>query len=61
MSSEFLQRGGAQRLPTKIAPDGTIRMYDPASNTFGAYAPNGMTKTFFKPTSPDYWLRQPGN
>ncbi len=60
MGSEFFQRGGAQHLPTKIAPDGTIRMYDPATNTFGSFAPNGMTKTLFKPTSPDYWSRQPG-
>ena len=60
MSSEFFQRGGAQHLPTKIAPDGTIRMFDPATNTFGSFAPNGMTKTLFKPTSPDYWSRQPG-
>ena len=60
MGSEFFQRGGAQHLPTKITPDGTIRMYDPATNTFGSFAPNGMTKTLFKPTSPDYWSRQPG-
>lgn len=60
MASGFFQRGGAQQIPTKIAPDGTVRMFDPATNTFGAFAPNGMTKTFFKPTSPTYWSRQPG-
>lgn len=60
MASKFFQRGGAQQIPTKIAPDGTIRMFDPATNTFGSFAPNGMTKTFFKPTSPTYWSRQPG-
>jgi hypothetical protein len=60
MATEFFQRGGAQQLPTKIAPDGTIRMFDPTTNTFGSFAPNGMTKTFFKPTSPTYWDRQPG-
>ncbi len=60
MASEFFQRGGAQQFPTKIASDGTIRMFDPATNTFGSFAPNGMTKTFFKPTSPTYWARQPG-
>lgn len=59
-ASEFFQRGGAQQLPTKIASDGTIRMFDPATNTFGSFAPNGMTKTFFKPTSATYWDRQPG-
>lgn len=60
MGSEFFQRGGAQHLPTKIAPDGTIRMFDPATNTFGSFAPNGTTKTLFKPFTPDYWSRQPG-
>ncbi len=60
MGSEFFQRGGAQQLPTKIAPDGTIRMFDPATNTFGSFAPNGMTKTLFKPTSSGYWSKQPG-
>lgn len=60
MASEFFQRGGAQQFPTKIAPDGTVRMFDPATSTFGSFAPNGLTKTFFKPTSPTYWDRQPG-
>jgi pyocin large subunit-like protein len=60
MASEFLQRGGAQGIATKIAPDGTIRMFDPVANTFGSFAPNGTTLTFFKPTSPTYWARQPG-
>ncbi|MGY4719893.1 hypothetical protein [Naumannella huperziae] len=60
MASEFFQRGGAQQIPTKITPDGTIRMFDSATNTFGSFAPNGMTKTFFKPTSPTCWSRQPG-
>lgn len=60
MASEFFQRGGAQQLPTKIAPDGTIRMFDPTTNAFGSFAPSGMTKTFFKPTSSTYWSRQPG-
>ena len=59
------QRGG---LPTKIGPDGTIRAYDPATNTFGSFHPDGTTKTFFKPdpsvhgypTNLDYWNAQPG-
>lgn len=60
MAAEFFQRGGAERLPTKIASDGTFRMYDPATNTFGSFNPAGQTKTFFKPTSSTYWDRQPG-
>jgi len=59
-ASKFLQRAQAEGLPTKIASDGTIRVYDPATNTFGSYSPSGMTKTFFKPTSPGYWGHQPG-
>ena len=59
-ASEFLQRAQADGLPTKIASDGTIRIYDPATNTFGSYSPSGLTKTFFRPASPGYWARQPG-
>jgi pyocin large subunit-like protein len=60
MASEFFQNGSASKLPTKIDADGTIRMFDPASNTFGAFAPSGQTKPFFKPTSNSYWDKQPG-
>lgn len=48
--------------------DGTIRVYDRASNTFGSFTPNGATRTFYKPdparhpyaTNWDYWMVQPG-
>jgi hypothetical protein len=59
-ASEFRKRSQTDGLPTKIDPKGTIRIYDPASNTFGAYNADGTTKTFFKPTSPTYFDRQPG-
>jgi RHS repeat-associated protein len=59
-ASEFFQRGIQDGLPTKISSDGTIRVYDPATNTFGSYRPDGATKTFYKPTSSSYWERQPG-
>ncbi|SDO66699.1 RHS repeat-associated core domain-containing protein [Nakamurella panacisegetis] len=59
-ASEFFQRGLQGSLPTKISSDGTIRIYDPSTNSFGSYGPGGMTKTYFKPTSSDYWSRQPG-
>ena len=59
-ASQFFQRSQAQGLPTKIDANGVIRVYDPASNTFGAFNPNGTTRTFFKPTSPTYFQRQPG-
>ncbi len=57
-ASEFLQQPGTL---TKIDADGVIRVYDPAANTFGAYNPNGTTRTFFKPSSPTYWDGQPGS
>jgi len=60
MASKFLERGQREGLPMKVSPDGVIRVYDPATNTFGSYNPDGTTRTFFKPTSPTYWDRQPG-
>jgi RHS repeat-associated protein len=59
-ASSFLQRAQAGGLPTRIDADGVIRVYDPATNTFGAFNPNGTTRTFFTPSSPTYWSRQPG-
>ena len=32
----------------------------PGEFTFADHGPDGKTKTFFKPTSPTYWDRQPG-
>ncbi len=68
-ASDFLRSSQTQRLPTKIAPDGTIRVYDPATNTFGSYTSGGATRTFYKPdptmhpfkTNLDYWNAQPGS
>lgn len=56
----FFRRSQADRLPTKVDADGVMRVYDPRSNTFGAFNPDGTTRTFFKPTSPTYFDRQPG-
>lgn len=45
----------------KIDSEGVIRAYDPETNTFGAYNPDGTTRTFFKPSSGTaYWAKQPG-
>ena len=61
MASDFFVRSQKEKLPTKIAPDGAIRAYDPKSNTFGSYNPDGTTRTFFKPPQGQkYWNRQPG-
>jgi hypothetical protein len=60
MAWEFRQRAKAEGLPTKVDSEGVTRIYDPKSHTFGAYSRDGMTKTFFKPESRDYFDRQPG-
>jgi len=60
-AGEFLQRSQAARCPTKIDEDGVIRVWDPETHTFGAYNADGTTKTFFKPQSPTYFMRQPGS
>ena len=47
----------------KIDPeDGAIRVYDPETNTFAAYNPNGTSRTIFKPDEgQSYWDTQPGD
>jgi hypothetical protein len=68
-ASRFLQDGLAQRFPTKVdSADGTIRIYDRTTNTFGSYNSDGSTRTFYKPDPArhhyadnwSYWLGQPG-
>jgi uncharacterized protein YukE len=60
-ASQFFQRSQWQRFPTTVDADGIIRVYDPATNTFGAFNPNGTTRTFFTPKrGTDYWADQPG-
>jgi len=45
----------------KVDADGVIRVYDSATNSFGAYNADGTTRTFFKPTGGQgYFDRQPG-
>lgn len=75
LASEFLMKSQARRLPTKIGSDGISRLWDPATNRFGAYNPDGTTRTFYKPqprspsnprshrypTHEDYCSAQPGN
>jgi hypothetical protein len=60
MAWEFRQRARREALPTKIDSDGVVRIFDPKSGAFGAYNRDGTTKTFFKPNSPGYFERQPG-
>jgi len=55
----FLEQAKTSGLPAKRDRDGSLRIYDSATDTFAAYNPNGTTKTFFKPGSPTYFERQP--
>jgi RHS repeat-associated protein len=68
LASQFLQDSQLRDLPTKIDAGGIIRVYDPQTNIFGAYNPNGTTRTFYKlnpqihglPSNIEYWNAQPG-
>ncbi len=57
----FLQRAIDEGLPVKQdAADGTLRIWDPHTQSFAAYNRDFTTKTYFKPRRPDYFQRQPG-
>jgi uncharacterized protein YukE len=60
MASVFLQTGLREEALIKIDGDGTIRLFDPRTNTFAAFRADGRTKSFYKPKSSTYWSRQPG-
>jgi len=60
-ASRFFQRSQMEGLPTKIDAKGTIRVYEPSTNRFGSFNPDGTTKTFYKPTrGMNYWIDQAG-
>jgi hypothetical protein len=68
-ASEFFVSSQQRGLPTKVDSGGRIRTYDPDTNTFGAYNPDGTVATFYKPdpavhgeaSNWDYWLTQDGD
>ena len=46
----------------KVDSNGTTRVYDSKTNSFGSYNSDGTTKTYFKPKrGKNYWKGQPGN
>lgn len=57
-ANEFYKRGQAEKLPTVIDKNGVTRIYEPKTNTFGAYNPDGTTRTFYKPTPKNYFEGQ---
>jgi hypothetical protein len=56
-AQDFLKEAEGKGYPVKIDLNGRIRIYDPATNRFGAYDSDGSVVTYFKPTSPSYWER----
>jgi len=57
----FLQRARQNAMPMKWDDaDNTLRVWESKTRTFAAYDSRGKTRTFFKPSNPDYWNRQPG-
>jgi hypothetical protein len=61
-AAAFFLRAKRERLPMKIDRQrATIRFYEPASDTFGAYRFDGKTRSFFKPKNGQrYWAKQAG-
>jgi len=60
LAAQFLQRARVEGWPAKIDGQSVLRIYDPRSGAFGAYNPDGTTKTFFKPGNAGYFEHQPG-
>lgn len=69
LANESFRRGLAD-LKVRVKQDagGTIRMWDPATDEFGSYRMNGMTRTYYKPHPNEhglsdnqaYWDKQEG-
>jgi hypothetical protein len=60
LAYQFLHRATAEPYRAKIDNHRVLRIYDPRTGSFGAYNPDGTTKTFFKPRRAGYFDRQPG-
>jgi len=60
LAYQFLHRATVEPYLAKIDNHRVLRIYDPRTGSFGAYNPDGTTKTFFKPGRAGYFDRQPG-
>jgi len=60
LAYQFLHRATVEPYRAKIDNQRVLRIYDPRTGSFGAYNPDGTTKTFFKPGRASYFDRQPG-
>ena len=60
IAKEFCRRRGEEGALVKVDGKGVVRIYDPMTNTFGAYNRDGTTRTFFKPRAGKaYFDKQP--
>ncbi len=55
-AAEFLHRAQREDLPARVSKSGRIRIYDPGSNVFGSFEPDGTLVTYYKPGR-GYWDR----
>jgi len=57
----YLESKTDKNIQVKVDQAGVRRIYDPRTNSFGAYNADGTTKTYFKPTNGQaYFDSQPG-
>lgn len=59
-AQDFYKKGLEEKFPAVETRDGYVKMYDPKTNSFGVYNPEGKATSFYKPTSPTYYKRQVG-
>lgn len=60
-AAHFFQEAPKYGFPTKIDDEGVIRIYDPGSNTYGEYNPDGTTRKFMRsPGGYTFFNDQPG-
>lgn len=56
-AQEFYRHAQQSKLPAVIDRDGNLRFYDPKTNTFGAYNPDGSTRTLYKPPAGERYFQ----
>ncbi|RUO76542.1 hypothetical protein CWI84_11675 [Idiomarina tyrosinivorans] len=58
-AQDFFNNRNAPGVETIVDSNGVTKVYDPATNTFASYNPDGTTKTIYKPAPGDsYWENQ---
>lgn len=56
-AENFLKDAQEKGYPARVDANGRIRVYDPATNTFGVYDSDGSIVSYYKPSSSTYWDR----